>query len=81
MHCQIWQQLPAGSQTMLRTMGDRVLCSAAPRLQNRLPNHLRAAQTLGSFKKAEKPFYLGELFHLTLYYYFLNVVCSLLLIL
>uniref|UniRef100_UPI003AB0FBBA 1-phosphatidylinositol 4,5-bisphosphate phosphodiesterase beta-1-like n=1 Tax=Centroberyx gerrardi TaxID=166262 RepID=UPI003AB0FBBA len=36
--------------TKLRTVGDRTFCSAAPRLWNSLPNHLRAAQTLDSFK-------------------------------
>ena len=40
--------------TKLRTMGDRAFCSAAPRLWNGLPDHLRATQTLDSFKTGLK---------------------------
>ncbi|XP_060929417.1 uncharacterized protein LOC133003646 [Limanda limanda] len=42
--------------TKLRTMGDRAFCSAAPRLWNGLPDHLRATQTLDSFKTGLKTF-------------------------
>ena len=42
--------------TKLRTMGDRALCSAGPRLWNSLPTDLRAPQTLDSFKAGLKTF-------------------------
>ncbi|XP_078147037.1 uncharacterized protein LOC144542992 [Centroberyx gerrardi] len=48
--------------TKLRTMGDRAFCSAAPRLWNSLPNHLRAAQTLDSFKTGLKTFLFRKAF-------------------
>ena len=37
-------------RTHLKTMGMRAFCSAAPRLWNALPDHLRAPQTVESFK-------------------------------
>src|SRR4029434_6937092 len=40
----------------LRTMGDRAFCSGAPCLWNSLPDHLRATQTLDSFKAGLKTF-------------------------
>ena len=48
--------------TKLRTVGDQAFCSAAPRLWNSLPNHLRAAQTLDSFKKGLQTFLLRKAF-------------------
>ena len=41
-------------RTRLRTMGDRAFCSVAPSLWNVLPDHLRAPQTVDSFKKGLK---------------------------
>ncbi|KAL3066451.1 hypothetical protein OYC64_016411 [Pagothenia borchgrevinki] len=41
-------------RTKLRTMGDRAFCSAAPRLWNALPDHMRAPQTVDAFKKGLK---------------------------
>uniref|UniRef100_A0A6Q2XW77 Reverse transcriptase domain-containing protein n=1 Tax=Esox lucius TaxID=8010 RepID=A0A6Q2XW77_ESOLU len=41
-------------RTRLRTMGDRAFCSVAPALWNALPVHLRAPQTVDSFKKGLK---------------------------
>ena len=46
--------------TKLRTMGDRAFCSAAPRLWNSLPDHLRA--TLDSFKTGLKTFLFRKAF-------------------
>lgn len=37
-------------RTKLHTMGDRAFCSAAPRLWNALPDHLRAPQATDTFK-------------------------------
>jgi len=48
--------------TKLRTMGDRAFCSAAPRLWNGLPDHLRATQTLNSFKTGLKTFLFRKAF-------------------
>ena len=49
-------------KTKLRTMGDRAFCSAAPRLWNSLPDHLRATQTLDSFKAGLKTFLFRKAF-------------------
>ena len=38
-------------RTKLHTMGDRAFSSAAPRLWNTLPDHLRAPQTAEAFKR------------------------------
>ena len=38
-------------RTKLRNMGDRAFSSAAPRLWNTLPDHLRAPQTAEPFKR------------------------------
>ena len=46
----------------LRTMGDRAFCSAAPRLWNSLPDHLRATQTLDCFKTGLKTFLFRKAF-------------------
>lgn len=43
-------------KTKLSTMGDRAFCSAAPRIWNALPDHLRAPQTIETFKKGLKTF-------------------------
>uniref|UniRef100_A0A672HD57 Reverse transcriptase domain-containing protein n=1 Tax=Salarias fasciatus TaxID=181472 RepID=A0A672HD57_SALFA len=43
-------------RTKVRTMGDRAFQTAAPKLWNNLPVHLRAPQTLDSFKKGLKTF-------------------------
>lgn len=40
--------------THLHTMGDRAFTSAAPQLWNTLPPHLRAHQSINSFKKGLK---------------------------
>src|SRR4029434_5070092 len=49
-------------KTKLRTLGDRAFCSAAPRLWNSLPDHLRATQTLDSFKAGLKTFLFRKAF-------------------
>src|SRR4029434_4060684 len=49
-------------KTKLRTMADRAFCSAAPRLWNSLPDHLRATQTLDSFKAGLKSFLFRKAF-------------------
>ena len=49
-------------KTKLRTMGDRAFCSAASRLWNSLPDHLRATQTLDSFKAGLKTFLFRKAF-------------------
>ena len=49
-------------KTKLRTMGDRAFCSAAPHLWNSLPDHLRATQTLDSFKAGLKTFLFRKAF-------------------
>src|SRR4029434_2900685 len=64
----------------LRTMGDRAFCSGAPCLWNSLPDHLRATQTLDSFKTGLKTFLFRKAF-LTLCYVnrcqlFLLCLCS-----
>ncbi|XP_078115027.1 uncharacterized protein LOC144523380 [Sander vitreus] len=41
-------------RTKLRTMGDGAFCSAAPRLWNALPDHLRTPQTVDAFKRGLK---------------------------
>ena len=43
-------------RTKLSTMGDRAFCSAAPRIWNALPDHLRALQTTETFKKGLRTF-------------------------
>src|SRR4029434_8159631 len=48
--------------TKLLTMGDRAFCAAAPRLLNSLPDHLRATQTLDSFKTGLKTFLFRKAF-------------------
>ena len=49
-------------KTNLRTMGDRAFCSAAPELWNALPAHLRAPQSVVSFKKGLKTFLFKKAF-------------------
>ena len=41
-------------RTKLCSIGDRAFCSAAPSLWNALPDHLRAPQTVDSFKRSLK---------------------------
>ncbi|XP_072560565.1 uncharacterized protein [Paramormyrops kingsleyae] len=50
-------------RTKLSTMGDRAFCSAAPRLWNTLPHHLRAPQTIENFKKGLKTFLFNRIPH------------------
>ena len=49
-------------RTKLRTMGDRAFCSAAPRLWNALPDHLRAPQTTDAFKRNLKTYLFRKAF-------------------
>ena len=49
-------------KTKLRSMGDRAFCSAAPELWNALPAHLRAPQSVDSFKKGLKTFLFNKAF-------------------
>ena len=51
-----------GKKTNLKTMGDRAFSSAAPRLWNALPDHLRAPQTLDTFKRGLKTFLFTKAF-------------------
>ena len=46
----------------LRTMGDRAFCTAAPQLWNSLPAHLRAPQSIDSFKKELKTYLFKKAF-------------------
>ncbi|XP_072571304.1 uncharacterized protein [Paramormyrops kingsleyae] len=50
-------------RTKLRTMGDRAFCSAAPRLWNALPDHLRAPQNVATFKCGLKTHLFKRAFH------------------
>ena len=49
-------------RTKLRTQGDRAFYSAAPRLWNALPDHLRAPQTVAVFKRGLKTFLFNRAF-------------------
>ena len=49
-------------KTNLRTMGDRAFCSVAPELWNALPAHLRAPQSVDSFKKGLKTYLFNKAF-------------------
>nr|XP_055058719.1 uncharacterized protein LOC129442564 [Misgurnus anguillicaudatus] len=49
-------------RTKLRTMGDWAFCSAAPRLWNALPDHLRIPQTVNAFKSGLKTYLFKRAF-------------------
>ena len=51
-----------GKKTILKTMADQAFSSAAPRLWNALPDHLRAPQTLDTFKRGLKTFLFTKAF-------------------
>ena len=47
-------------RTKLHSMGDRAFSSAAPRLWNALPDHLRAPQPLETFKRLLKTYLFNK---------------------
>ncbi|KAF7656165.1 hypothetical protein LDENG_00045680 [Lucifuga dentata] len=49
-------------RTKLCTMGHRAFCSTAPSLWNALPDHLRAPQSVDTFKKALKTYLFNRAF-------------------
>ncbi|KAI2645457.1 RNA-directed DNA polymerase from mobile element jockey [Labeo rohita] len=50
-------------RTKTRTLGDRAFCTAAPRLWNALPDHLRAPQASDVFKKGLKTHLFKKFFN------------------
>ena len=59
-------------KTKLRTMGDRAFSSAAPRIWNTLPNHLRATQTVHTFKRGLKTFLYKP--SISFFYFFIFII-------
>lgn len=53
-------------KTKLSTMGDRAFCSAAPRVWNALPDHLRVSQHTETFKKGLKTFLFSRTYEFEL---------------